>query len=349
MYVMGIETSCDETAVSIIERGNKDRVICEKIKSQIPIHKKYGGIVPEIASRSHYEAISYLTKEALEEANLKIEDIDLIALTQGPGLIGSLLVGLSFAKALAYSKKIPLVMVDHIDAHIESPFITNKGIEYPLLSLVVSGGHTSIFHKKSKFESELISKTRDDAIGEVMDKVAKYFGLGYPGGPIIDKNYPKGDPKAYNFTIPRMSDGSNDLSFSGYKTAVINYGKKDGIEKNTKEFYDLCASFLNSIVKYLLKKTKNAISEINEKNIKSLSIAGGVSRNSRLREAFKEEFGKSDIILYMPEPIYCTDNGSMVAWLGYEKFKNFPEKDYFDYSSNVYSRATFRTKNNRHR
>ncbi len=349
MFVMGIETSCDETAVSIIERGDNDRVLCEKIKSQIPIHKKYGGIVPEIASRSHYEAISFLTEEALNEAGLKIGEIGLIALTQGPGLIGSLLVGLSFAKALAYSKEIPLVMVDHIDAHIESPFITNRNIEYPMLSLIVSGGHTSIFYQVSKFQTTVISKTRDDAIGEVMDKVAKFFGLGYPGGPIIDQNYPKGNPDTYSFTFPRMSDGSDDLSFSGYKTAAINYAKNNKMEKNTQEFYDLCSSFLNSIVKYLLKKTKNTIKNINADNIQSLIIAGGVSRNSRLREAFKNEFESSNIKFYLPEPDYCTDNGSMVAWLGYEKHKAFPDKDYFDYSDNVYSRASFRTKNKRHR
>ncbi len=346
MFVMGIESSCDETAVSIVERGDKNRVICEKIKSQIPLHKKYGGIVPEIASRSHYEAISLLTNQALKEANLDIKEIGLIALTQGPGLIGSLIVGLSFAKALAYSHNIPLVMVDHISAHIESPFITNHNIKYPLISLIVSGGHTSVFYQKSKFESTLLSKTRDDAVGEVMDKVAKFFGLNYPGGPIIDKNYKKGNPKSFSFTIPRMSDGSNDFSFSGYKTATINFAKKNKIEPNSKEFYDLCSSFLESVVTYLLKKVKKFVKE-NE--VSSLVIAGGVSRNSRLREAFINEFENSKLDLFLPMPEYCTDNGSMVAWLGYEKYINFPDTNYFDYSANVYSRASFRLNNGKHR
>jgi len=346
MFVMGIESSCDETAVSIIERGSVNRVLCEKIKSQIPLHKKYGGIVPEIASRSHYEAISLLTKEALEEAGLKISDIGLIALTQGPGLIGSLLVGLSFAKAFAYSNNIPLVMVDHIDAHIESPFITNGDISYPLLALIVSGGHTSIFYQRSKFQSELIAKTRDDAVGEVMDKLAKFFGLGYPGGPIIDNNFKKGDYKKFNFTVPRMSDGSDDFSFSGYKTAGINYARNGKMEKDSTEFYDLCSSFLDSIIKYLLKKVKSFVGKY---NVNSIIIAGGVSRNSRLRELFKKEFENSNIGLYLPEPQFCTDNGSMVAWLGYEKYKAFPEKNYYDYGVNVYSRASFRIKGKKHR
>ncbi len=345
---MGIETSCDETAISIIERGDTNTVICEKIKSQIPLHEKYGGIVPEIASRSHYEAISYLTREALNEAGLEIEDIGLLALTQGPGLIGSLLVGLSYAKGLSFSHRIPLIMVDHIDAHIESPFITNPDIEYPLLALVVSGGHTSIFYQEDKFSSELIAKTRDDAIGEVMDKVAKFFGLGYPGGPIIDRNYPKGRPGSFEFTFPRMSDGSNDLSFSGYKTAAINYAKDGDLKLNTQPFYDLCSSFLDSIIQYLLKHVREALPT---RQVKSLLIAGGVSRNARLREVFRKAFGQSEIELYLPEPQYCTDNGTMVAWLGYEKFIRFPDENYFDYSQNVYSRATFRNQDisNRHK
>lgn len=346
MFVMGIESSCDETAISIIERGSVNRVVCEKIKSQIPLHKKYGGIVPEIASRSHYEAISLLTEEALQESGLNILDIGLIALTQGPGLIGSLLVGLSFAKAFAYSNDIPLIMVDHIDAHIESPFITNHDIKYPLLALIVSGGHTSVFYRKSKFQSELIAKTRDDAVGEVMDKLAKFFGLGYPGGPIIDENFNKGDFKKFNFTVPRMSDGSNDFSFSGYKTAAINYAKNNDIEKNTEDFYNLCSSFLDSIIKYLLKKVKLFTEQY---VVNSIIIAGGVSRNTRLRELFKKEFEDSKIRLYLPEPQFCTDNGSMVAWLGYEKYKSFPHENYHDFSANVYSRASFRVKGKKHR
>lgn len=339
MYILGIETSCDETAATIVERGVKNRVINEQIKSQIPIHSKYGGVVPEIASRNHFEVIDYLTKEVLCKTNLRTNDLDLISLTIGPGLIGSLLVGLSFAKALSFSNNIPLVPVDHIYAHIESAFISNSTIEYPLIALVVSGGHTSIFYQKSKFETKLLSKTRDDAVGEVLDKVAKFFGLGYPGGPILDKTYRDGDPNRFKFTFPKMSDGSDDFSFSGYKTAVLRYSKKENIKSETQIFKDLVSSFLHSVFNYLLLKTKLAIEKF---DVKSVIIAGGVSSNSLLREKFRREFDHKDTKLFLPDSRFCTDNASMVAWLGYEKYIMFPEENYFDYHLNSYSRAFFK-------
>ena len=340
MYILGIESSCDETAVALIERGEQNRVMDEQIKSQIPLHEKYGGVVPEIASRNHYEVIDYLVLEVLENTDLTINDIDLIALTRGPGLMGSLLVGLSFAKGLAFANDIPLVGVDHTLAHIESAFITNPEIQYPLIALVVSGGHTTIFYQESKFDTKILSKTRDDAVGEVLDKVSKFFGLGYPGGPILDKLYKGGDKKKFKFTYPRMSDGSEDFSFSGYKTAAIRHPaispEMDPADRNFKDF---TASFLNSIVDYLLSKTRKAVKKT---GARSLIVAGGVSRNSLLREKFTEAFKDTSVKLYLSAPGYCTDNASMVAWLGYEKYINFPSLNYFDNYMNSYSRAFFK-------
>lgn len=343
MYILGIESSCDETAVALIERGEQNRVIDEKIKSQVPIHAKYGGVVPEIASRNHYEVIDLLTRQVLENNSVSIDAIDLIALTQGPGLMGSLLVGLSFAKGLAFANKIPVVPVDHIHAHIESAFIDNPGIQYPLLSLVVSGGHTTLFMQSSKFETRVLARTRDDAVGEVLDKVAKFYGLGYPGGPIIDKLSREGDKKRFKFTPPRMSDGSDDFSFSGYKTAGIRHPEISGkdIDTGSQLFKDFTASFLNSIVTYLLKKTNSAVKHHNPQ---SLIIAGGVSRSTVLRDVFSSGFHDSPVKLYLSSPAYCTDNAAMIAWLGYEKYRNFPGNDYFDPHLNSYSRALFKPK-----
>lgn len=343
MYILGIESSCDETAVAVIERGAQNRVLAEQIKSQIPLHAKYGGVVPEIASRNHYEVIDDLTTEALKNAGLTINDINLIALTQGPGLIGSLLIGLSFAKGLSFTYNIPIAPVDHIPAHIEAAFIDNPGIAYPLIALVVSGGHTTLFYQQSKFETEILAKTRDDAVGEILDKIAKFFGLGYPGGPILDKIYLGGDPNAYQFTYPKMSDGSNDFSFSGYKTAVIRHREANTMKPDEQRFKDLIASFLYSVVSYMLKKTREAVEE---KNVKSLIVSGGVSRNTLLREMFQKEFAspESGVKLYLPAPRFCTDNAAMIAWLGYEKYTAFPGLDYFDGYLNAYSRALFKEK-----
>jgi N6-L-threonylcarbamoyladenine synthase len=345
MYILGIESSCDETAVAVIQREEQNRVIDEQIKSQIPLHAKYGGIVPEIASRNHYEVIDELTRQVLENAGLTIDDIGLLALTQGPGLMGALLIGLSFAKGLAYAHKIPLVAVDHIQAHIESAFIDNPGITYPLVALVVSGGHTTLFYQQNKFKTEILSKTRDDAVGEVLDKVAKFYGLGYPGGPILDKLQVNGDRNTFPFTFPRMSDGSDDFSFSGYKTAAIRHPAAKDIDTSSVDFKNFIASFMNSIMDYLLKKSRAAIEST---GARSFIVAGGVSRNSMLREKFTAAFHDTGVDLYLSSPAYCTDNASMVAWLGYEKFKNFPNINYYDNYLNSYSRALLK-KGEKHR
>ena len=338
MFILGIESSCDETALSIVERGACNRVVSEQIKTQIPLHAKFGGVVPEIASRNHFEVIDHLYNEALAAAGLSINQVDLLATTVGPGLVGSLLVGLSFAKGLSYAKRIPLVPVDHVLAHIESAFIENLEIKYPLVSLVASGGHTTIFLQNSKFSTQLISRTRDDACGEVFDKVAKYFGYPYPGGPILDQLYREGDPKKFSFTFPRMSDGSNDFSFSGYKTAVLRYARSQQIQKESKELKDLCASFLHSVVDYLLLKLVAAAVIY---QAKSVVVAGGVSRNSLLRKTCETVFSEKGIPLYMPTGSHCTDNASMVAWLGYEKYVAYPHLDYFDVQLGTYSRASY--------
>jgi N6-L-threonylcarbamoyladenine synthase len=260
--------------------------------------------------------------------------------TQGSGLIGSLLIGLSFAKGVSFQKKIPLVPVDHITCHIESAFIDHADISYPLIALIVSGGHTSLFYQPSKFEFELVAKTRDDAVGEVMDKISKFFGMGYPGGPILDGIYESGDPKRFSFTFPRMSDGSDDFSFSGYKTAVLRYAREFNITWESQICHDLVSSFLHSVVEYLFQKTRLAVKS---RPVKAVIVAGGVSRNSLLRKIFQFGFKEEKIPIFLPSPAYCTDNASMVAWAGYEKYKKFPHENYFDFTLNAYSRSSFRS------
>lgn len=341
MIVLGFETSCDETAVAVVRRGENDAVLAETVKSQIPLHAPYGGIVPEIASRTHYQHISKLTAAALKRAGLTVGDVEMLAVTQGPGLIGSLLVGLSFAKGLALAQKLPLVAVDHIQAHVEAAFISHAGIAYPLLALVVSGGHTTLFLQQDRFSGRVVAKTRDDAAGEVMDKIAKHFGLGYPGGPLLDEVYDRGDPAAFAFTPPRMSDGGDDFSFSGYKAAALRLAGQHAIEAGSPAFHDLLASFLKALVEYLVGKTLAAAAA---SGARSLIVAGGVSRNRLLRARFAAECGRLRLPLYLPEPRYCTDNAAMIAWLAYEKYLAYPSMNYFDLYLNAYARAPFREK-----
>ncbi len=345
MYILGIESSCDETAVAVVERGEKNAVLAEQIKSQVDLHAPYGGIVPEIAARTHCEAIDLLARQTLNQAGIGIDDIEMLALTLGPGLVGSLLVGLAFAKGLALVHNLPLVAVDHIEAHIEAPFISQPGIDYPLLALVVSGGHTSLFYLEGKFNGRVIAKTRDDAAGEIMDKVAKHFGLGYPGGPLLDELFAKGDPEKFAFKMPRMSDGGLDFSFSGYKSAVLRQAQALAVQPGSQDFFDLLASFLSSLVDYLIHKTLAAAKSL---PVRSLIVSGGVSRNSLLRRRFGAECARLGIPLYLAEPRYCTDNAAMIAWLGYEKYLAYPNLNYFDLYLNSYSRAPFR-ESGRHR
>jgi len=250
VIVLGIETSCDETSASVLT--DKLEVLSNIVLSQDEINAPYGGIVPELASRQHIKSISYIVEESLAQAGTKLGGIDIFSVTQGPGLVGSLLVGLSFAKGLAYSYGKPLIPIDHLEAHIHSAFIENHSISFPVLALLVSGGHTSLFLLGKKLEYRLLGSTRDDAAGEALDKIAKFLDLGYPGGPIIDKLAEEGDPRKFSFALPQMSDGSLDFSFSGFKTAALRKIRENKLTKNHPDFKDFLAGFEKSIIRALL-------------------------------------------------------------------------------------------------
>ena len=308
IYILGIESSCDETSVAVVKNGRE--VLSNVISSQIPIHEKFGGVVPEIASRNHVEAISNVTKKALKEANITLNDIDAIACTYGPGLVGALLVGVSYAKALSYAINKPLVGVNHIEGHIAANYITNKDLKPPFLCTIVSGGHTHLVHIKDYRKFEILGKTRDDAIGEAFDKVARVIGLGYPGGPKIDKLAKEGEA---NITLPETHFDNLDFSFSGIKTAVINLHHKNP-EVNKA---DLAASFENAVTNVLVDNTLKAVKEL---NLNKIALAGGVSANSYIRERFEKVGKENDIQIFYPELILCTDNAAMIASAGYYNF-----------------------------
>ncbi len=308
IFVLGIETSCDETAAAVVKNGRE--VLSNIIDTQIPIHEKYGGVVPEIASRNHIEAISRVTEYALKQANIKLEDIDVIAPTYGPGLVGALLVGVSYAKALSYAKNIPLVGVNHIEGHIAANYLTYSNLKPPFLCLLISGGNTALVHVKNYTEFEVLGKTRDDAIGEAFDKVARVVGLEYPGGPKVDKLAKEGEP---NIKLPKTHfEDSLDFSFSGIKTAVINLNHN---EKNINKA-DLCASFEKTITEILIETIKKGIEKT---GIKDLAIAGGVSANSYIRNEILE-LKNEGLNIYMPDLKLCTDNAAMIASAGYYRF-----------------------------
>ncbi|MBE0461408.1 MAG: tRNA (adenosine(37)-N6)-threonylcarbamoyltransferase complex transferase subunit TsaD [Candidatus Aminicenantes bacterium] len=316
MYILGIETSCDETSASVLK--DDFSVLSNVILSQDEIHAPYGGVVPELASRKHINSITYVVDESLRQAKVTLEKIDVFAVTQGPGLIGSLLVGLSFAKALSFYFEKPLIPVDHLQAHIESAFIENKDINFPLLALLVSGGHTSIFFMQEKLNYQLIGKTRDDAAGEAFDKIAKFLDLGYPGGPIIDKLAENGDSKKFHFSIPRMTDSSLDFSFSGLKTAALRIIKENKLTKDHPDCVDFLASFEEAIVRTLIFNLNQAAERFQPQ---SLILSGGVARNRRLRKAFLNFSKEQGIEAYIPSAKYCTDNAAMVAALALEKIR----------------------------
>ena len=310
VLTLGIESSCDETSVAVVKNGRK--ILSNIIDTQIPIHEKYGGVVPEIASRNHIEAISRVTKKALEEANVKFEDIDAITPTYGPGLVGALLVGLSYAKALSFAINKPLVGVNHIQGHIAANYITYPELEPPFLCVMTSGGNTQLVHVKNYTEFEVLGKTRDDAIGEAFDKVARVVGLGYPGGPKVDKLAKEGNPNAIE--LPKTHFDNLDFSFSGIKTAVINlHHKNPDVNKA-----DLCASFEKTVTEILLENSKRALKQI---GLKTITLAGGVSANSYIRNEFLK-LEKQGIKIYMPDLKLCTDNAAMIASAGYYNFIN---------------------------
>ncbi len=310
VLTLGIESSCDETSVAVIKNGRE--ILSNIIDTQIPIHEKYGGVVPEIASRNHIEAISRVTKLALKEANVEFKDIDAITPTYGPGLVGALLVGVSYAKALSFAINKPLVGVNHIQGHIAANYLTYKELKPPFLCLLVSGGNTKIVYVRDYTEFEVLGKTRDDAIGEAFDKVARVVGLDYPGGPKVDKLAKTGIP---NIKLPKTHfENSLDFSFSGIKTAVIN------INHNTKDINkaDLCASFEKTVTEVLIENIRKAIEQT---GMKSLAIAGGVSANSYIRNEILK-LQSDDLKVYMPDLKLCTDNAAMIGSAGYYNFIN---------------------------
>ncbi len=308
IIILGIESSCDETSVAIVKNGRE--VLSNVINTQISIHELYGGVVPEIASRNHVENISPVMKEALKEANVKIDDIDAIACTYGPGLVGALLVGVSYAKALSYASNKPLIGVNHIQGHIAANYITYRDLKPPFLTLLISGGNTQLVLVKDYTEFEILGKTKDDAVGEAFDKIARVIGLGYPGGPKMDKLAQEGIP---NIDLPKVHVDGFDFSFSGLKTAIINLHHKDpNINKA-----DLAASFEKDVAEILLN---NTIKAINLTKINKIALAGGVSANSYIRKAFKQLEEKENIKVFYPELKLCTDNAAMIASAGYYNY-----------------------------
>jgi tRNA N6-adenosine threonylcarbamoyltransferase len=313
MRILGIESSCDETAAAILDG---DTILADLIATQHDVHERFGGVVPELASRRHIENITPLIQGALSEAKLSLTDLDGIAVTYAPGLVGSLLVGLATAKGIAFASGLPLIGVNHLEGHLNACTLEFGEMPTPYVGLVVSGGHTSLYLVKGFGDYKLMGATRDDAAGEAFDKVAKLLGLGYPGGPAIDKAAEKGDPKAYRFTKPRFDKGNQlDFSFSGIKTAVLLLHRKE-LEKgevSEKFVYDVAASFQESVVKILIDGLLNAAKQT---GAKAVVLAGGVAANRRLRSSLKERADQAGLECYIPKMSLCTDNAAMIAYVG---------------------------------
>jgi len=322
--ILAIETSCDETSAAVVKNGKE--ILSNVVASQVEFHKKYGGIVPEIASRKHIEVIAAVVNQALADSKIPLKRIDAVAATYGPGLVGSLIVGLNYAKAIAYALKKPFISVNHIEGHIYANFLNSppfspslikrggRGVSFPFVCLVVSGGHTQLILIKDHGKYETLGRTRDDAAGEAFDKVARFLGIGYPGGPVIDEMAKKGDPKAIDF--PRaMMDEAYDFSFSGLKTAVVNYVKRNG---KPKKLPDLVASFQQAAVDILVEKT---IKAAKNKKVKWIALAGGVSANSRLRADLSSRTKKEGFDVSIPPLYLCTDNAAMIGSAAYYLIK----------------------------
>ncbi len=314
--ILAIESSCDETAAAVVRNGRE--VLSNIISSQIALHTLYGGVVPEIASRKHIEKINQVIEEALQQAGVTLKDIDAIAVTYGPGLVGALLVGVSAAKAISFATGIPLVGVHHIEGHISANYIENKALEPPFVCLVVSGGHSHLVKVKDYGKYEILGRTRDDAAGEAFDKVARAIGLGYPGGPKIDKVSKEGNPDAIQFPRAKVADSVYDFSFSGLKSAVLNYlnsCEMKGIEICQA---DVAASFQKAVVDVLVEHSMQAVREC---GMKKFAIAGGVASNSSLRSALEKACTERGIEFYHPSPILCTDNAAMIGAAGYYEYR----------------------------
>jgi N6-L-threonylcarbamoyladenine synthase len=321
MLVLGIETSCDETAAAIVRDGRQ--IVSSVIASQIATHTRFGGVVPELASREHLDKIVPIVEEAFARAETTKHEIDGLAVTVGPGLIGSLLVGVSYAKAMAFALDKPLVGVNHIEGHVYSVCFENPPVEHPALALIVSGGHTNLFFVPEPGKYKVVSRTRDDAAGEAFDKVAKLLGLGYPGGPIIEKLAREGNSQAVKFPLPRMGDNRPDFSFSGLKTAVTKYVRESGLQPMTngepsQAIKDLAASFQSTVVRSLVSTMERVAKEYRPK---TLIVAGGVACNGALREAARAAAAKLGLPVYFPSPHLSTDNAAMIAAAGTVKLE----------------------------
>lgn len=322
MLVLGIETSCDETAAAVVRDGRE--ILSSVIASQIETHKRFGGVVPEIASREHLDKIVPIVEEALTRAQISKDQIDGLAVTVGPGLVGSLLVGVSYAKAMAFALGKPLVGVNHIEGHVYSVAFENPPIEYPAMALIVSGGHTNLFFIPEPGQYKVVARTRDDAAGEAFDKVAKMLGLGYPGGPIIERLAREGNPQAVKFSIPRMGDGRPDFSFSGLKTAVTKYARESGLQPvngedaPSQEIKDVAASFQSVVVRSLVGTMERLAEEFGPR---TLIVAGGVACNGALRDAGRSAAQRLGMPIYFPSPHLSTDNAAMIAAAGTVKLQ----------------------------
>ena len=314
-FILAIESSCDETAASVVKNGRT--ILSNVISSQIALHTLYGGVVPEIASRKHIEKINQVIEEALSEANVTLDDLDAIGVTYGPGLVGALLVGVAEAKAIAYAKKLPLVGVHHIEGHVSANYIEHPDLEPPFLCLIVSGGHTHLVIVKDYGEFEILGRTRDDAAGEAFDKVARAIGLGYPGGPKVDKLAREGNPDAIVFPKGKLGDCPYDFSFSGGKSAVLNYINNAQMKGEEINRADLAASFQKSVVDVLVEHTMLAAKDY---RMDKIAIAGGVASNGALREAMTKACEKRGYKFYRPSPIFCTDNAAMIGVAAYYEY-----------------------------
>lgn len=315
VLILAIESSCDETAAAVVKNGRE--VLSNVINTQIAIHTEYGGVVPEIASRKHIENINPVIRKALEDAGVTLDDIDAIGVTYGPGLVGALLVGVAEAKAIAFAKNKPLVGVHHIEGHISANYVENKELEPPFVALVVSGGHTHLVKVNDYGEYEIVGRTRDDAAGEAFDKVARAIGLGYPGGPKIDKLAKEGNPDAIEFPRAHVDDAPYDFSFSGIKSAVLNYINSANMQGKEINRADVAASFQKAVVDALVSR---AVRLAKECGMDKLAIAGGVASNSALRAAVQEESAKNNIKFYSPSPVLCTDNAAMIGAAAYYEY-----------------------------
>ena len=318
MYILGMESSCDETSASVVEIiDNRPYIRSNMVASQIDIHRLYGGVVPEIASRAHIEAVSRITHEALDTAGITLADLNAIAVTSSPGLIGALLVGVNFAKSLAFANNIPLVPVDHIKGHVAAAYFESPELKPPFLALVISGGHTSIYHVKDYAEFEELGTTRDDAAGEAFDKIARVMGMPYPGGAALDKLAYEGDPKAIKFPSPALAGDNLDFSFSGLKTSALNYINSSSQKGISVSYADVAASYTSCVVKAISSKVESAIEKT---NATTLAISGGVAANTHIRASILRLCEKHGVMACIPDRSLCGDNGAMIALAGYFEY-----------------------------